>query len=338
MVTRVSTFGALQADLSLIRRQNLNFDRLNFQVATGEKFRELKNYGTQAPRILDLQSEIDRREGYVNALGLAELNLQSYDTTLERMSNILDDIIKASEPLSTQDPNFANNTEVLSTNLLIEVEANLNLEIGDRFLFAGTRFDVAPVVNLRNLPTYTTNDLGVANAIETANDIPTYIVDSGGANTAVSYHTQGPNTQDPRSFEQVSLTVADDAVLTYGITATDPAFQNLIESIVRLRSAAQAGLTEAERETFLAEASTAAQTARDQLRQLQATNGLNLSRLQDQKDNHQNFINISQIALDDIKLVDDATAAAEISALSAQVQASFTVISTRRQLSLVNFL
>ena len=265
MVTRVSTFGSLQADLALIRRQNLNFDRLNFQVATGEKFQELKNYGTQAPRILDLQSEIDRRTGYVNAIGLAELNLKSYDATLERLSDIVDDIIKASEPLSTQDPNFTTNTQTLSTNLLIEVEANLNLEIGDRFLFAGTRFDTAPVIDLRSLPVYTTNDLGVANTIETANDIPTFIVDSGGANTAVSYHTQGANTQDARSYQQVSLTVADDATLTYGITAADPAFQNLIESITRLRSSAQAGLTEAEREQFLAEASTAAQTARDQL-------------------------------------------------------------------------
>lgn len=338
MVTRVSTFGALQADLFLIRRQNLNFDRLNFQVATGEKFQELKNYGTNAPRILDLQSEIDRRAGYVNSLGLAELNLQSYDATLERLGEIIDDIIKASEPLSTQDSNFESTTETLSTNLLIEVEANLNLEISDRFLFAGTRFDTAPVIDLRSLPNYTTNDLGVVNAIETANDIPTFTVDSGGANTAVSYHTQGPNTADPRSYDQVSLTVADSAVLTYGITATEPAFQNLIESIVRLRSSAQAGLTEAEREQFLAEASTVAQTARDQIRQLQSTNGLNLARLQEQRDNHANFINISQIALDDIKLVDDATAAAEISALSAQIQASFSVIATRRDLSLVNFL
>lgn len=338
MVTRVSTFGSLQADFALIRRQNVNFDRLNFQVSTGEKFRELKNYGTQAPRILDLQAEIDRRNGYVNSIGLAELNLKSYDATLERLNEIIDDIVKATEPLSSQDDAFESTTTTLATNLLIEVEANLNLEIGDRFLFAGTRFDVAPVVNLRSLPNYTTNDLGVANTIETANDIPTFIVDSGGANTAVSYHTQGPNTQDPRSYQQVSLTVADEAVLTYGITATDPAFQNLIESIVRLRSSAQTGLTEAEREQFLAEASTAAQTARNQIRQLQAKNGLALGRMQDQLKNHKQFINISQIALDSIKLADDATAATEISALSAQIQASYTVISTRRQLSLVNFL
>lgn len=338
MVTRISTFGSLQADFALIRRQNVAFDRLNFQVSTGEKFRELKNYGTQAPRILDLQAEIDRRNGYVNSIGLAELNLQSYDATLERLNDIIDDIIKASEPLSSQDDAFESTTTTLATNLLIEVESNLNLEIGDRFLFAGSRFDVAPVIDLRALPNYTTNDLGVANAIETANNIPTFTVDSGGANTAVSYHTQGPNTADPRSYEKVSLTVADEAILTYGITATDPAFQNLIESLVRLRSSAQTGLTEAQREQFLSEAATAAQDARDEIRQLQAKNGLALGRMQDQRNNHRNFINISQIALDGIKLADDATAATEISALSAQIQASFTVISTRRQLSLVNFL
>ena len=107
---------------------------------------------------------------------------------------------------------------------------------------------------------------------------------------------------------------------------------------MRLRSSAQAGLTEAQREQFLGEASTAAQTARDQLRQLQSRNGLALNRMLDQKENHANFINISQIALDEITLADDATAAAEISTLSAQIQASFSTIARRRELSLVNFL
>ncbi len=338
MVSRISTFGALQADLALIQRQNQQFDLLNFRVATGRQFQELKNFGTQAPRILDLESEIRTRNGYVDAIGLAELNLRSYDATLARLVEVVDDVLRAAEPLSTQDANFTTNTDVLATNLLIEVEANLNLEIGDRFLYAGTRFDTAPVVDLRTLPIYTANDIGVANALETADNIPTFVVDNGGANTAVSYHTQGPNTQDPRSFEQVALTIADDTLLTYGITATEPAFQNLIESLVRLRSSTQAGLTEAQRETFLAEASNAAQSARDELRQLQSRNGLALSRLIDQKETHENFINISQVALDDITLADDATAAAEISALSAQIQASFTTIATRRQLSLVNFL
>jgi len=338
MVSRISTFGALQADLALIQRQNQQFDLLNFRVATGRKFQELKNFGTQAPRILDLESEIRTRQGYVDAIGLAELNLRSYDATLARLVEVVDDVLQATEPLSTQDANFTTNTDVLATNLLIEVEANLNLEIGDRFLYAGTRFDTDPVIDLRTLPIYTANDIGVANAIETADNIPTFIVDNGGANTAVSYHTQGPNTQDPRSFDQVAVTIADDALLTYGITATEPAFQNLIESLVRLRSSTQAGLTEAQRETFLAEASNAAQSARDELRQLQSRNGLALNRLIDQKETHESFINISQVALDDITLADDATAAAEISTLSAQIQASFTTIATRRQLSLVNFL
>ncbi len=338
MVSRVSTFGALSADLSLINRQNVLFDRLNFQVSTGEKFRELKNYGSQAPQILNLEQEIRAREGYIQSIGLAELNFKSYEATLERMNTVIDDIIKATSPLSTNDATFQSTTETTAVNLMVEVEANLNIEIGDRFLYAGTRFDTAPVADLRNLALYTANDIGVANAIETADSIPTFVVDNGGANTAQSYHTQGANATDPRSFEQVQLTIADNAVLTYGVTATEPAFQNLVESLVRLRSAAQTGLTEAQRESFLSEAAIAAETARDQMRQLQAENGLALARTNDQVDNHNSFINISQIALDGIVRVDDATAAAEISALNNQVQASFTVIATRRQLSLVNFL
>ncbi|MDJ0685625.1 MAG: hypothetical protein QNJ84_13050 [Alphaproteobacteria bacterium] len=338
MVSRVSTIGVLQTELAQIQRQNAQFSLLNNRVATGQEFRELKNYGVQAPQILDLRQEITSREGYNRAIDLADINIGSYDETLGRMIDLVDDLIRAADPLSTEDTNFQTNTETISVNLMIEVTANLNIEIGDRFLFAGTRFDQAPLVDLRTLALYTANDIGVVNTIETADDIPTFIVDSGGTNTPQSYHTQGPNTVDSQSYDEAALTIADDLRLTYGITANEPAFQNVIEALVRLRSSAQAGLTEAERESFLTEAQLVAQDARDQLRQLQSENGLALNRLRDQRDTHTSFINISQIALDNITRTDDATAAAEISALTAQVQASFSTIANRRDLSLVNFL
>lgn len=338
MVSRVSTQGALAAELQLIQRQNRLFDRLNFQVATGKKFQALKDFGNQASQVINLEREIQSRQGYVRSIDLAEHNIRSYDATLTRLIDVTNQILKVAEPLSTRDENFAQITEVTAVNLMVETQTNLNIEIGDRMLYAGTRFGEEPVVDLRGLQLYNASDLGAPNPIETANDIPTFVVDSGGAAVAQSYHSQGPNTTDSQSYTNVALTIADNTKLTYGITATEPAFQNLVESLVRLRSSAQDGLSDAEREQFLTEAANAAITARNQLRQLQSSNGLNLSRLTDQKEQHRDFINISQIALDNITLADDATAAAEISALSAQIQASFATISTRRQLSLVNFL
>lgn len=338
MVSRVSTQGILASDLFLIQQQNRQFDLLNFRVATGKQFRELKAFGNRAPQILDLQNEISSRDGYIRSIGLANVNLRSYEVTIDRMIEVANDLVKASAPLSSDEPNFATTAETTAVNLLVEIEANLNIEIGERFLFGGTRFDTAPVVELSSLPIYTANDIGIANTVETANDIPTYVVDAGGANTAVSYHTQGANAVDARSYERANLTIADNISVAYGLTANEEAFQNLIEAGIRFRSAAQPGLTSAEREAFLAEAEVLSLSARDQLRQLQSINGLNQARLTQQTDAHNSFISISQIALDDITLADDATAAAELASLSSQIQASFTTIARRNQLSLVNFL
>ena len=338
MVSRVSTQGILASDLFLIQQQNRQFDLLNFRVATGRQFRELKNFGNRAPQILDLQNEIKSRDGYIRSIELASVNLRSYEVTLDRLIDVANDLVKATAPLSADEPNFEVTAETTAVNLLVEIEANLNIEIGERFLFGGTRFDTAPVVDLTNLATYTANDIGIANTVETANNTPTYVVDAGGANTAVSYHTQGPNTVDARSYESVSLTIADNISVNYGLTANEEAFQNLIEATIRFRSAAQPGLTSSERESFLAEAESLSLNARDQLRQLQSVNGLNRARLTQQTDAHNSFISISQIALDDIVLADDATAAAELASLSSQIQASFTTIARRNQLSLVNFL
>ena len=112
----------------------------------------------------------------------------------------------------------------------------------------------------------------------------------------------------------------------------------MIEGLLRLKSAAQTGLTEPEREEFLGEARNTLDNARVELRQLQARNGTVINELSRTKEIHTSFINISQSALTDRTVVNDAEVATLIAALRTQLEASYSTIADTNRLSLVNYL
>lgn len=344
MVTRVSVTGILNQNLTILNQNRSRLNQLNYSLSTGQNFQELKFYGKDSTRIVDLRKDIEAREAYIRTIDITESTALSYDAILERMVQVASDAMNAAEPLSSQDDTFENTTTSLANNFMLEVEANLNIKLGDRFIFAGTNFSDAPVRDLRTLSLYTVNDLGSApapaNVIETGGVIPQHTIDQGGANTVESYHTSftGANTVNSNAYERMKVTINDSQPVTYTLTATEEAFQNIVEGLLRLKSAAQAGLTEPEREEFLGEARNALDNARIQLRQLQASNGTVINELSRTKEIHKGFITISTNALTDLTVADEAEVAVRISALQTQLEASYTTIARQSQLSLVNFL
>ena len=344
MVSRVSAIGILSQNLATITANRKQLDKLNYSLTTGQNFQELKFYGRDASRVVDLQKDIEARNSYLSSIQYAQSITSSYDTVLERLVEMTTDALAAAEPLSSNDDDFESTTTVLSNNFMLEFEANMNIKIGDRFVFGGTNFSSAPVTDLRTLSLYTTNDLvsngATLNTIETGDQIPEHTVDQGGANTVESYHNAfaGTGTFDTASRKTLRVTINDSQPITYTMTAADTAFQNVAEGLLQLKSAAQGGLTEDEREEFLGNARNALDTARGQLRQLQASNGTVITELERTASIHESFITISQNALTELTVADDAEVAVKISALQNQLQASYSLIATQSQLTLVNFL
>ncbi|MEQ8829275.1 MAG: flagellin [Alphaproteobacteria bacterium] len=344
MVSRVSVIGVLTQNLSVITQSRKQLDRLNYSLATGQNFQELKFYGQDAARIVDLRKDIEARQSYIRSIEVTQSTTSSYDAILESLVEMTSSALSAAEPLSSQDIDFPTTTTVLANNFMLELEANLNIKLGDRFIFAGSNFGTAPVTDLRTLTLYNTTDLvsngAVANTIETADTLPQHTVDAGGAATVESYLTgfAGAGTIDSNAYARLRVTISDKQPVNYNLRATEPAFQNLVEGLLRLKSAAQAGLTEDEREEFLGDARNALDTARTQLRQLQASNGTILNELERTSQIHKGFITISQTALDDMTVADEAEVAVRISSLQNQLEASFTTIARQSQLTLVNFL
>lgn len=343
MVQGTSVVGTLFNDSSLLDRNQDRLRLLEFRLATAEKFKELKFYGNDAPRIVDLKSDIAAREGYKRSINLTEVITETYDAVLERMADVANEVLKAADSNTSDSPTFQTDTTTIANNLFLEVETNLNLDVGGRFVFGGTRFSQAPVKDIRTLTDYTAGD--AADTVETDPTLPLFTYAGGtleqsymtlGAAVGTAVATADPT--DAQSFQQTVITINDDQTVTYGVTAADGAFQTLIESVLRLRSSAQAGLTDDQRDTFLAEARVAATSARDLLRQLQTSNGVVLNEMDKARTLHEDFVNINQVALEGIVGADTNETALAISALTTQIESSFAAIARRNQLSLVNFI
>lgn len=339
MVSRVSTAGSIVQNLLNLRNNAANFDLLSYRIATGKNFQQLRDYGTDATRLVDLRQEIASRDAYVRSITMTSVFTNAYDASLDRLADITQDLLDAADPLSTQDTNWTADSEILANNMLLDAEANLNVEIGGRYLFAGSNYTVAPVNNLRNLNIYPVAEIGTADTIESFNQVPEMTYDATGP-LYQSYHSSfaGTGTLDSNAWEVASLTISDGQTVDYGITATDEAFQLLVDGLMRFKSATATGLTEDERKGFLAEARNLANTARDSIRQLQSANGIATETMTNAQALHGSFIDISLTAMNGIEVADTAEAATRLSILQTQMQASYSVIAKRQQLSLVNFL
>ena len=94
MVARVSTAGSLIQNLATLKGNQSTFDLLSFRIATGKQFQELRDYGNDATRIVDLNQEIKSREAYIRSTEIVEITAQAYDTTLNALAEMTQDLLR----------------------------------------------------------------------------------------------------------------------------------------------------------------------------------------------------------------------------------------------------
>lgn len=81
-LSNVSGFKNLQGSLAELTRQ----------LASGKKSQSLVNYGVQGSQLLTLRAEIQRREGYLDAIKISQTDIKAYDrvfTSMEKLATNL---------------------------------------------------------------------------------------------------------------------------------------------------------------------------------------------------------------------------------------------------------
>lgn len=301
---RISTV-PMQGVLANAIQKNLEkVATLQRQVATGKTANSFADLGPEAVRTVATRTVAARESAYVAAAQRTSATLGIYDAQL---TGLYDTASSFKETLlNAVGTGNANGIEPQMQALFGQARATLNAREGGRLLFAGTATDSEP---------FTVSSVADLTALPSAADA--FANDSGRA----------------------SVRLSDGMAMTYGLHADETGLK-VAEAI---RKVAAAGIPASGRLT--ASQITAVQDAIGVLDQglkdvqaVQASNGRRQQDVETAGDNAKARNTLLTKIVSDVEDADYATVAAKLIATQTALQASYTIFSQSREMSLVNFL
>jgi flagellar hook-associated protein 3 FlgL len=349
-MTTLSTLGQndlLRSEFSTLQG---GIQQLQTQVATGEKTQRYGDLGAQAPLDISLRNQATLIDNFKKSISEISVRTSLIDKSLV----IIHDTALAVQNQAFASPSFPaqrQNVVAAAKAAIEQINQRLQTSVDGRNLFAGTATQTNPIVpSATLLPTAQTAvaaaiaaapanvPAAIQAAISGAGSAGPPVVPPGVLATAASYYLGGP----PHAPAQIDQGLTID----YSITASDPAFQTILQGLYTLAAlpqpsgptAAPPALSDSQ---FDATASAAASTISQGLSQLSSltqTNGRNEQFLTDQTTTHDAALTILQTQINNIEQVNIADASTRLTQLRTQLDASFRITASLSGLSLVDFL
>ncbi len=333
MTNGISATGFFTSMTGIFANSETEINTLSQQLNSGKKSTSLEGYGGAASTILNLTDSVNETQAFLTNSTQVNTVLTAYDTTLGQLSTDATTLSNALTGVSASNPTTIATLQATIQGLMVDVGATLNAQVGDRYLYSGTRFTTQPVADLTQLALPTTPvpfTAVVPNATQTGTP-PAF------NSPLPTYDTQSPAT-DPnnQAYATQTATIGQSASLTYGITSNDPTMQALVYALQEAQAGANAtGTTQAQ---YFANANSALQTAMTGLQNLQQSNANNEVTIKTQQTLQNQTIDNLQSQLGDLTQVDSTTVATELTNVENQLQASFKVTSSFLNLSLLQYL
>jgi flagellar hook-associated protein 3 FlgL len=330
MTMGISTYGVTSMLTSILQNNSTQMTNLTEELSTGQVSQSLTGYGEQGSQILGLNASIAAANAYAGSTTTVSTYLNGYSASL---TDLISDATQLSQGLATL-ATGSNSTSTstgttsaasfasLVSNLESDTTAQLNTQVGNRYIFAGSRYDTAPANSIGDLPAVTSPTAFTA---VTSPALPAYDSEAAslpGGSTA-AYATQ-------------SVTIADDETVNYGITSNDPAIQQLVYALQNASAATNS--SDPNQSQYITLAENAANAAISGLQALQAQNGETLSQVTTEQTAQQKSVTTLQNTLGTIENANSTQVASEITAMQTQIEASYKATSALLSLSLASYL
>ncbi len=306
-MTRISNIAQHNLTISQIFETQSRLQRAQLQLSTGKRSPNYSGIANDSQRLVNLESSRARTDQFVTNNRIVTLRLQTMELSVAN-------IFEAASKLKTilvNGLNVSNASEfslnLEADNLLQEVAKQLNIKIGDRFLFAGNITDTAPV------------DLNAAGYSAPPASYP--------SNADTGYF-QGDSTR-------VKVRAADDFDVTYGATADEAGFEKIIRALQLAKTASTSPTIDRLR---LQEALAVVNEAIADIPDIRSRIGASLNALDKADVGHSDLLIFVEETINDIENVDITATVARLAADQVLLQASFMTISRLQELSLANFL
>lgn len=319
MSSRVSTLGLLMSNINTMSTAQSLMSTLSQQMASEKKSTNLTDYSaSDAQTLMTYNNQKTQQNSYLNVMTTLSTRITTYDSALTGIETVASTATSALSTAQTYNSDTNDSLAQEIESMLSQVQGYLNQKVGDRYIFAGARYDTTPVTDLTSLAVPPTE---TSPYVVTSPDLP-------------SYDTEYPST-DATAYTRDTVSISSTVDLTYGSTSTETGFQELI---MGLRWAYAATQDQANYETYM-------DTARDLISQglidvrtthtrisnANATLESTQSALEDSVDTIKGNI-------DDIQSVDTNEISLKVTTYQSTLQASYAAIAIMSKLSIVNYL
>jgi len=306
-MTRITNYAQNQQTLFYLQNLQQQMANTQNQITTGLVSQNYAGLGTNTSQLVSLQSV----ESQVNQFASNAQSVNQQLTSMESATTQLFNIATNAQTLLQSALNAQTASDVnlsqQATNMLDQVQAILNTQLGGQYLFAGTATNTAPV------------DVNAPGFATPPSVYPT---------SADTGYYQGNDTK-------LSAPVDSNYDLTYGVTADAPGFEELIRS---LRLAATTNVGPPSDSNRLNEALRVAQQAIQDIPNITGQIGSSQAAIQTVQAQQTDFTQFANKTIGDISNVDVTQAVSQLSQQQTTLEASYQVIARLSQMNLAQFL
>lgn len=303
MLSRVATFPQTNQMLNAAMQTESVMANGQMQEETGMVSMDYGGLGGQTSKqFINLQISVERSQSYMDAANSVDNKLQAMTTATTQMSDLLTNLRTTLTAASNAGNTDYSSLQQSGQQMLQQMASLLNTKYNGQYLFGGAQTGSPPV-------------------------------DASSSNYPPATTPSSPDTSYYKGDDQVaSVRVSDTEVVSYGVTADNPAFEQAMRAMNLVASTnplSAAGITEA---------LNLAQQAVTGVSEVQTSVGLASSSVEAASSNQSDYKSFAQSLGSDLTGVDVAAVTAQMSSYQAQLTAAFTAISKIQGMNLASYL
>ena len=301
MVMRIATFALSDQMVAGALRTQATMATMQVQESSGLKSETFAGYGADTRHVVNLQVSVTRAQSHIDAATLADSKVQVMYSAVGSMTDVITQLRTQLSAATTGGSTETTSAISSAQQLLTQMGSLLNTQYDGQYVFGGARASTAPV------------------------DLTSFASGAGSTTTVDTSYYKGDG-------EIASVRVADDQTVSYGVTADNSAFEQVMRTLKFVANSSSLTSSDITKALDLASSALSATTA------VQAKLSSAASRIESASAHQSDYKSFAQTLSSDLTGVDVAAVTAQLSTYQTQLTASYSAIAKIQSLNLASYL
>ena len=301
MVMRIATFALSDQMVAGALRTQATMANLQVQESSGLKSETIGGYGSDARHVINLQVSVTRAQSYIDAATLTDSKVQVMYSAVGSMVSVITQLRTQLSAATTGSSTGAASAINSAKQMLSQMGSLLNTQYNGQHVFGGARTSTAPV------------------------DLSAFSSGTGSTTTADTSYYKGDG-------EISSVRVSDDEIVSYGVTADNPAFEQIMRVLKFVATSSSLSSSDITQALNLADTALGATTT------VQTSLSSAASQIESASARQSDYMGFAQTLASDLTGVDVAAVTAQLATYQAQLSASYSAIAKIQGLNLASYL